>query len=495
MKLKHNTLFHVRGAGGGGRGRRLFMVVVALGGVQGACSSSDSQNALNTHNRPEGRPGKLADTCTVKPPFTGNFEPEVQYAWTSGTLLPEHDQVMMLPSVVDVNGDHTPDIVFSTYKGTNYTTDGVLRAISGDDGHELWTVTDPTLRVKAAASIAAGDIDGDGKVEICGVPESGRGVICFENDGTFKFRTAEGANDYNEWGGPSLADLDGDGSVEILDGNRVYTSQGVLKWTGSDGMGGALGTGPTSFAVDLDGDGLQEVVNDRAVYRHDGTLKCSNTTIPHGFAAVANFDADPAGEIVVSGWGKVSLLDDDCSLLWTRDVHVTGHPQAEAGHGGAPNVADFDGDGKPEIGLAGDWNYTVYKSDGSVQWTRSTQDYSSGRTTSTAFDFDGDGHLEVVYSDELFLRILDGATGAVRYEVRNSTGTTHEYPIVADVDGDRAAELRRGGQQPRHPRTAPTACACSTTRRRAGRAPGRSGTSTPTPSPTSTTTAPSRRTR
>ncbi|MCY1074945.1 kelch repeat-containing protein [Archangium lansingense] len=395
----------------------------------------------------------LTDGSSAPTPASSAFTLDVvsQWEWKGSAVLPEHNQVMMTPVVVDVNRDGTPDIVFSSFSGAVWNAppgannrDGVLRAISGKDGHELWAVANPEYRVKPAASIAAGDIDGDRLVEICGIPETGRGIICFENDGTFKFRSAPDAYDYNEWGGPSLADLDGDGTVEILDGNRVYSHTGALKWVGSDGMGGALYTGPISFAADIDQDGLQEVINGRSVYRHDGSLKCTNTEIPHGFAAVGNFDEDPAGEIAVAGHGKVSLLDDNCQLLWTRTVHLT-DPGVSfpvvPGHGGAPNLADFDGDGQLEIGLAGDWNYTVYATDGSVKWTRTVQDYSSGKSTSTTFDFEGDGQVEVIYADETHLRILDGATGALRWETRTSSGTTHDLPIVADVDADGSAEI------------------------------------------------------
>jgi len=387
---------------------------------------------------PSVEPGNSASSPALE---SSGIQAELQWAWTGSPVLPDHKQVMMSPVVVDVNKDGVPDIVFSTFAGSNYSSDGVIRAISGDDGRELWAATDPAARVKAAASIAAGDIDGDGKVEICAIPENGRGILCIENDGTFKFRSAEAAYDYNEWGGPSLADLDGDGTVEILDGNRVYSNTGALKWVGSDGMGGALYTGPISFGADIDQDGTQEVINGRSVYRHDGSLKCANTEIPHGFAGVGNFDEDPSAEIVVAGHGKVSLLDDDCTLLWTRDVHVTGHEQSEAGHGGPPNIADFDGDGQLDVGLSGDWNYTVYGADGAVKWSYAIQDYSSGKTTSTTFDFEGDGRLEVVLSDETHVRIFDGRTGALRWETRNSSGTTHENPIIVDVDADGSAEI------------------------------------------------------
>ena len=70
----------------------------------------------------------------------------------------------------------------------------------------------------------------------------------------------------------------------------MYSNTGALKWVGSDGMGGAQYTGPVSFAADIDGDGSQELVNGRSVYRADGSLKCANTNIPSGLAAVGNFD-------------------------------------------------------------------------------------------------------------------------------------------------------------------------------------------------------------
>jgi len=404
--------------------------------VGGGCSLTSSGD--DAHARTA---GNLEDSCQVVPPFTPNFEPELQWAWTGSPVLPEYNQVMMTPAVADVNLDGIPDIIFSSFRDIPNDPydwrEGVLRAISGNDGHDLWTVTDPALRIKAAASITVGDIDSDGKVEICGIPTDGRGIICYENDGAFKFRTAPDAFDYNEWGGPSLADLDGDGTVEILDGNRVYSNTGALKWVGSDGMGGAQYTGPVSFAADIDGDGSQELINGRSVYRANGSLKCANTTIESGLSAVGNFDGDTQGEIVVSGHGKVSLLDDDCTLLWTATIPGG----CINGCGGAPTLADLDHDGQLEVAVAGENALSVFETGGQLKWTSTIQDWSSGKSGSSVFDFEDDGQFELVYADEVSLRIYNGATGAIRWQTRHSTGTTHENPVIADVDGDLAADI------------------------------------------------------
>jgi hypothetical protein len=278
--------------------------------------------------------------------------------------------------------------------------------------------------VNPGASIAAGDIDKDGRVDLCTLVEDNAGVICFESTGALKFRNATPVIGER---GLSLADLDGDGSVELIAGRFVFSNTGAVKWAG------AAGSGPLSFAADIDQDGFLEVITGRSVYEHDGALKCTNEDIGQGFTGVANFDVDPYGEIVVVWGGNISLLDQDCQELWRKAV--------PGGGGGAPNIADFDSDGQPEIGVAGRENYVVFEANGDVKWTKPTQDHSSQVTGSSTFDFEGDGRAEVVYADEVRLRVYDGATGAVRVELPHASGTIVENPVVVDVDGDDNAEL------------------------------------------------------
>src|SRR5205823_6552079 len=44
-------------------------------------------------------------------------------------------------------------------------------------------------------------------------------------------------------------------------------------------------------------------------------------------------------------------------------------------------------------------------------------------------------------SDECYLRVYDGKTGTVLFQLANSSGTASQYPIAVDVDGDHNTEL------------------------------------------------------
>jgi hypothetical protein len=70
-----------------------------------------------------------------------------------------------------------------------------------------------------------------------------------------------------------------------------------------------------------------------------------------------------------------------------------------------------------------------------------TEDDSSKVTSSSVFDFNGDGAAEVVYGDECYFRIYDGTSGNVQLAVPSVSRTVLENPVVADVDNDGNAEI------------------------------------------------------
>jgi hypothetical protein len=370
--------------------------------------------------------------CRLAPPVNGNFQPTLKWQWTQ-------EKVMTIPLVAalnDTNGDHKidtrddPRVIFASFNGSVEFAAATLRAVDGKTGSLLWSVTDPALRVRASAHPAIGDIDGDGLPEIVAY-RIGDGLVAITHTGALKWKTSyplNPSNNYNQ-GGISLADLDGDGKAEILARGHVLNSDGSLRWTAAEPWNAT-----SAIAVDLDNDGLQEVLIGSRAYRADGTLLWKADVGEEAFYAIGAFDAYQTPQIVYVQGGRVILRDRLGGMIWA--VNLPG-----GGRGGPPTVADLDGDGWPEIGVAGRTSYTVFNRFGDILWSKPIQDFSSAVTGSTVFDFNGDGRAEVVYGDETTLRVYDGPTGNVIFSIPNGSRTATEYPVVADVDHDGHADL------------------------------------------------------
>ena len=373
----------------------------------------------------------------------------LEWAWTKTNVDPVSRLVSSAPAVMDVNGDRVPDVVFVTW-GTvggavGYASQGRLRAVSGRDGSEIWSVTDPALGLNGNTKLAVADIDGDGRPEILAEAENRNTLLAFEHDGSFKWRSDVLA-DPIDWGGPAIADLDADGVPEIVIGRQVLTNQGHVRWTG---LGPSRGGdhGANSIVVDLDLDGRPEVVAGNTAYvgqgPAQGQILWRNTTVIggpaifDGYAAAGNFDDDPNPEIVLVSRGWLLLLEHDGRVKWGPTYIDPSIPNLWAG---PPTVADLDGDGALEIAVAGLRYFTVFETDGSVKWRAPIADTSTG-TGSVAFDFDGDGAAELVYADQDDLRIFRGSDGVILFRDRTASSTGGESPVVADVDGDGEAEI------------------------------------------------------
>jgi hypothetical protein len=237
---------------------------------------------------------------------------------------------------------------------------------------------------------------------------------------------------------PAIADLEGDGEVEVIVGALVLEgATGAKRSAGEGGTGRPDGFGEAgwmSFPVDLDGDGSMEIVAGSTIYAADGSTRCAIAGAD-GFPAAADMDGDGLGDVVLVANGTLTVYDDQCNIRMTTTLNGSGI-------GGPPTLGDLDGDGLPEIGVGNAEHYSAYEADGTVMWSVPVSDWSSSSTGSSFFDFDGDGTLEVVYGDETTLYILDGATGAVRLaDDTHSSRTLHEIPVIVDVDGDGMTEI------------------------------------------------------
>ncbi len=384
------------------------------------------------------------DRCEYFPP-PGVFEPEPQWAWTGSATAPASVHVMMAPVVGDITGDGVPEVVFGTYTAAgSYGGPGVLRVVRGDTGEEVFSVTDPVTCPEGG--IALGDLDGDGAPEIVTSGPCTGPILAFHNDGAlwWSSRNPDGSafDAGMTFGAPSIADLDGDGMAEVVVGGTVIAHDGTVRWSNrrlaAYNCCGSTPVAPVTAVYDVDADGALEVVGANVVWEADGTVLWEDATAPEGYVAVADFFGDDVPDVVVVHNGNLSIRrGTDGALLWGPVAQPGG------GRGGPPTVADFDGDGEPEIGVAGASAYAVYDPDGpsNVLWSQPTQDASSNITGSSVFDFDGDGRAEVVYNDECYMRVYAGTDGTVVAEVPQNSHTLIEYPLIVDVDADGNAEI------------------------------------------------------
>jgi hypothetical protein len=376
---------------------------------------------------------EISDCAVVAPP--NSFEPEIQWTWT-GVQEPYSIVTPLVANLTDDNGDgaidlcDVPDVVVVASISSGFPdTVGHIYVLDGATGtlhFQIATAVDHTV------TPAIGDIDADGLPEIV-TSIVGGNPVAFEHDGAMKWQSATGWPEAYS-GALALADADNDGDVEILAGNRLYDHLGAHLFTAPQ----SAGNWSASAFADLDGDGDQEIVLGHAAYHHDGAPLYVTGVFP-GYPSIANLDADPEPEVLVTNQNGLALIDHDGTVQY-QNMRPTGDPPSATTWLRPSTVHDFDGDGPAEFATSSANNYTVYKPTGpTIVWKTPVSD-QSGIAAGTAFDFLGDGVAEAMYADEHFMHIF-GATGEVLLKIPRTSGTLSEYPIVADIDNDGSAEI------------------------------------------------------
>jgi hypothetical protein len=435
------------------------------GGPVGTCPSGQYCDAALMRCLPNTAVGM----CTV--PAASSFRPVQAWAWTGSARNPAYRGVLVTPVVADIDHDGASDVLVLAYRdppssfGGSITTQAILCALSGPGdcsggARELWCSTpdaDPTRELNGWGNIAVADLDAtDGRNELTILAGlrlgsvGGGGIAAFDARGNRLWvgRRADGtvvdATVYG--GGIAIADLEGDGRAEIIAGNAVFESTGVLRWQDTTPCWGGLG--PHSFAADVSvpPDGELEVICGGTVYSRAGRRLWAGAGLPAGWSGIADFDGNGTPEIVVVNAGTIAAYRHDGTVFAPPTTFAS---LGLDGSGGPPTIADLDGDTTPDIGVAGASRYgtlsLVPRAGGMFaftrRWTQPADDTSSSSTGSAMFDFDGDGNYEVIYQDTCRARVFAGRTGDVLMDIANISGTATNYPTVADLNGDGRAEF------------------------------------------------------
>ncbi|MBN2491606.1 MAG: VCBS repeat-containing protein [Planctomycetes bacterium] len=379
--------------------------------------------------------------------------------WTFDTRAPSFGS----GAAGDIDGDGKPEVVFGTYFNGEH-----VYALNGEDGSLAWKFKSRGGPIDT--SILIHDVNGDQKLEVI-FGDSARGVLfCLDGAGkeVWTFQGQSGTDSP-----AAAADLDGDGTVEVVYGtmkvrrggarvNVLAGKTGQLVW--SVEVPGHVQSEPG--LVDVNGDGVLDVLvtswrgDDRlrALSGKDGTELWHfevGDWVYHG-VSFHDFDRDRRPEIVVADRkGSVWLLAGETGKpVWKAGIEGEKPGQVF----GPTTLVDSNGNGVPEIAVAGRNLHLLDARTGKVRWRTNLPGKTTIMRGAATADVNGDGKPELVFAQDRTVYVLAAATGKILWTrsvaVRNDP---QEYiksaPLLVDLDGDGRLDIfmvtgRADGRRP-----------------------------------------------
>ncbi len=267
--------------------------------------------------------------------------------------------------VADFNGDRKLDVARSSYENNNPSLARVV--IGFGTGSGSFTGEIQLLAGNWAVEVEAGDIDGDGDVDIvCGTETIGIQVWKNNGNGTFGTRASYAAGSINRQ--MELKDVSGDGRPDVILNNETTNQLSVMVNSGSGTFPTRAvyptGSYPTGIVVaDLDADGDRDVAvghrftTEIRLFRNNGSGVLSSwQTIPNpvsgsiGVLLSGDYDGDGDVDITcVSGFEGTARWRH---YLNSNGSFAAGQLEGSSATGVWAVAGALDADGRPDVLLA-----------------------------------------------------------------------------------------------------------------------------------------------
>ncbi|MFN5430799.1 MAG: FG-GAP-like repeat-containing protein [Cyclobacteriaceae bacterium] len=326
-------------------------------------------------------------------------------------------------------------------------------------------------------SLAIGDLDGDGKADLA-VTTSINVVSIFRNTGTSGVISYAAQINFPTGLYPAsvaIGDLDGDGKADLAVTNRGSNTISVFRNTGTPGaisyaakIDFATGSSPRSIAFgDLDQDGRTDLAvtnyshNTVSVFRNTGTpgtiSYAAKIDFPTGLypasVGIGDLDGDGKADLAVasSGSNRISVL---------RNTGTSGTISYAAKIDFATNfyahrvaIGDLDGDGKADLAVANSGSSTISVlrntgTPGTISYAAKIDFAADSDPNSLAIgDLDGDGKADLAVtnggSSTVSVFRNTGTPGTISYaaKIDFATGLGPVSLAIGDLDGDGKADL------------------------------------------------------
>ena len=325
----------------------------------------------------------------------------------------------------DVNGDGKLDLVTA-----NYGANSVTVLLGNRDGTFTAAAGSPVAVGTGPVFVALGDLNGDGKLDLVTGNINSNNVTVLLGNGSGTFTAASGSpvavglSPYTV----AVGDVNGDGKLDLVTANEgsntvtVLLGNGDGTFTVAAGSPVAVGSFPYSVTVgDVNGDGKLDLTTVNSGSNNvtvllgngDGTF-----TAPGGSpAVVSNSVFGALGD--VNGDGKLDLVTANYGsnnvtvLLGNGNGTFTAASGSPVTVGFAPNsvaLGDVNGDGKLDLVVAnGDSNtLTVMLGIGDGTFTAAAGSpvaVGSGPHSVALGDLNGDGKLDLVAANSLSINV------------------------------------------------------------------------------------------
>ena len=308
----------------------------------------------------------------------------------------------------DFNGDGKLDLAVSSSCNGGCSSDATYVLLGNGDG----TFQASTIAFPGTASLAAVDLNGDGKLDLVAYTAAVQ-IYLGNGDGTFSASNSYLPNlGYVSSLELAVADINSDGKLDVAAGNGIFLGLG-----GSTFQGVQLGILPGSPVAAVAGDFDKNGTIDVAAISSDSLFVLSNNggggvTLTHTYSlqqpgigvVAADFNGDGNLDLAVLGV-------DSTNEYWSYSVFmgngdgsfqspVTYAQNVLAGTVFGPNpivVADFNNDHRPDLAVAvpADQSLAILLGNGDGTFAAPVYYYDAGNTTLLVADFNGDGKPDV----------------------------------------------------------------------------------------------------
>ena len=260
-------------------------------------------------------------------------------------------------AVGDLNGDGRPDLLMvdpCAWSGYEYCTGSGVGVVLSTGKGKLKYSSMYSTGGTWATSLAVGDVNGDGRLDVVVANFENVGVLLGNGDGTFQSAQTFGSGSNAD--AIALADLNGDGKLDLILGSDIlYLGNG----DGTFQPAQSYGSGGYGIAVaDVNGDGKPDMIFagdgvSVVLGNGDGTFQPVQNYPSGGYWPYSIYVADVNGDGILDAVVANYASDNVGVLLGNGDG--TFQPVQVLDPGGfspdAVVVADFDADGKADIAV------------------------------------------------------------------------------------------------------------------------------------------------